>query len=333
MNTKGRKWFARGMAMLLSASMMASMAGCSGSGDTGNSASETVSQSEEEPREQTSSSEESSEAEPITTEPMAPAKIDDNGKPIADFDEFVNGQWRAAQAAREDVKNYSSSFDDLKKEVDSRYKDILKNMDLSTLSEEDGLYKAATLYRQILAGEDIPQRITSIKARLSKADKVKNLKGLYEIYADKENYRVDSMLNCDVAVDGNGYNSVWYDPKSNLIAINENYDGYLTGDLTDQRGQTLLACMNKFGYSEKRAREIITNAMEIDLQLSIFLKKIEKVGVRYYFYDEVMQEKEIPIPLVKILTHNEEEGWFLAQLECIDFWKEMFQEKNFSKLR
>ena len=72
-------------------------------------------------------------------------RIDDNGKPIYDFDEFVNGEWlKEREMAGDGVVCAFFANDRI---VRDRVMDILVNTDLSGLSEDDGLYKAVIFQR------------------------------------------------------------------------------------------------------------------------------------------------------------------------------------------
>ena len=331
MSSRGRRVFVKGMAMLLSVSMAAPLAGCNTQSGPGTSATESISQEEEESREQTPSQTQEP-AQPEATPEAPRAKIDDNGKPIWDFDEFVNAQWKQEQEAKDDIKYYYFANTVQKDDLYAKYKDILDNTDLSALSEEDGLYKAITLYREYLRQDDDEERFAAMKKRLAKVDKVKNLNGLYEIYCDKEFFRMDGLFNCKLSSDNVGYNSMWYMPECWVDSANTALGGALSSDLSDERGQVILKNFAKLGYSEKRAKEILKNAIVLELEISKFLQESSSSSLFYYMYHDQLDEREIKAPLVTILTQDED-AWFLAKLECLDFWKKLFVEENFTLLR
>ena len=103
MKPERKRRLSRGLAVLLSASMILSTAGCGGGAQGAESSAETkasITQTSSQAPDQ--SSEGGSEALP-SQEVQAPvtAKIDDQGKPIWDFDEFVNAQWKAEHQGEE----------------------------------------------------------------------------------------------------------------------------------------------------------------------------------------------------------------------------------------
>ena len=152
-----------------------------------------------------------SASEPVTesvsekVEASAPSKLtDDNGQPIADFDEFVNGTWRAEQ--KSNGTNLSYPQDEMRNTILVRVQDILENTDIGTLSPDDGLYKAITFYGQIIDSENIEKRTESVKDYLSRIDKIKNLNDLYALYRDERYMALNSLLSFYVdSTDGGRY--------------------------------------------------------------------------------------------------------------------------------
>ena len=194
------KRFKRVMAVALSISMLAGIAGCGK--EVAPLTPTTVSESVEE-----SVSESAPEA---TVEDVK--RIDDNGKPIYDFDEFVNKEWSEAQKSA----GYTSAYpqDAMRKVIGDRVFEILNDTDISALSPEDDLYKAITVYRQIVDREENDAKIQAIKKYLSKIDNVKNLKDIYALLGDEKYFCCNLLLNFYVDADDGGYNRLYFGTKS-----------------------------------------------------------------------------------------------------------------------
>ncbi|MBO4748976.1 MAG: hypothetical protein J5546_01525, partial [Lachnospiraceae bacterium] len=255
------------------------------------------------------------------------AKIDDNGKPIVDFEEFVNGEWEAEKAQGGKSTSYFSAETDI---VLKRMFDIFDNVNPNALPSDDALCKAVTLYQQLLRDEDGEQRIATLKKYLEKIDKCKNLKDLYQLYADPTYKTYNKVFHFNVGMDADGYNSAWYAPETVLLDSPVPTDVVLASGFEGEQGKAYLAFFKKLGYSEKRAREIANNTVKVDLCIKDFDETAAETQF-YYILDEKLQEYQVPVPIVSMM--GEEYDGFVAPLVCYDFWKELYQEKNFAMLR
>ena len=90
-------------------------------------------------------------------------KIDDNGKPITDFDEFVNREWYAAQAQNSDPCYYY--IDDERAAANDKYSEIIHE-DISNISKDDNLYNAVYFFNELSDTSDLNHRYEKIKEYL-----------------------------------------------------------------------------------------------------------------------------------------------------------------------
>ena len=125
-------------------------------------------------------------------------KITDNGQPIYDFDEYVNGEIYAGLAGNAESITYNSSA---YLEYIDHVKEIIESVDISSLSEEDGLYKVVTLYNELTDYSNTDSRSEAIKAYLKHIDDADSLNDLYELYSKPEYAMVNYLINIDVKPD------------------------------------------------------------------------------------------------------------------------------------
>ena len=148
----------------------------------------------------------------LPTPEAAAVKIDDNGKPIADFDEFVNGQWlKEKEKAASASTTAAWEYEDM---IEERLEDILENTDISGLSDKDGLAKVIRFYNEAVSMEDMEKRIKGIREYISAIAGIKSLDELYKLSATEE-YSIYVTLTRFVVQNGeNGDNTEVYAPYS-----------------------------------------------------------------------------------------------------------------------
>ncbi len=308
------------MAIILSAVLLAGMTACGGAQDP---VADTSSQAED-----TSSEAVTPDAEADGTEN---AKIDDNGKPIEDFDEFVNHDWLEARAAADD--GIISSVDESRAELSGRMRDMLMNSDISDLPEDDGFYKAVTIYREMMDTENVPERLEAIKSLLSRVENARTLDDMYKLYSDEIYAAFDTVFRFSLYPDSYGDYEMWYDPdgESGLLAYELTFvDG--SGDPA-QSGR-FLAYTEALGYSDERISEMIGNAMSISDTVDEF--KETQYNAYYYDYFAPEELEDVKVPVFDILhSLNALQGGdlFLANESFPDFLNELFVAGNVPALR
>ncbi|MCR5324926.1 MAG: hypothetical protein K6E85_16840 [Lachnospiraceae bacterium] len=278
-------------------------------------------------------------ADPDNSPTSAPQpKIDDNGKPIADFDEYVNGEWRHEQEAKESSYYYINyEAHDMVKE---RLRDILENTDISTLSEEDGLYKAIVIYRELTKTDDLQERVAYIKDYLSAINKVKTLEDLYELYGN-ENYSLFNMaFRFEVKSDSNGNNLSYYRPISITESIRR-AQAYSDSDETEEEliegKKQLYSYFSELGFTSDRADEMLQNAKIVSDILDEF-PQVQPDGsyTNYYFTEEDLDKVGVSIPVFDILRKLNGLGTseaILASENVCELLKKLFTNENIVPLR
>ena len=308
----------RVIACFLSFSIIACMTGCS----EVSSVSESVSVTE-------SVSEESS----VSSVPE-PEILEEEKEVIWDFDEYINEEWKREQRKNGETAVYS--WDEYRQTVKERLVDILKNEDISAMSETDGLYKAIVMYRQFVNVTDESEKNKeSVKKYLSKIDKVKSLDDLYDLYKD-ESYAVnDYFLKFEINPDDYGYNVLWFVPNSMSENINEMIDA-INGNGPKAKGESFLSLMEELGYSKERAFEILTNAHEAGELIEAYWNNPERDDYTYFYKPEKLEKEGVEVPVFEILSDLNAIGAseeFLAEKGCCEFLNTAFTEENVPLLR
>ncbi|MCR4895177.1 MAG: hypothetical protein K5891_00205 [Lachnospiraceae bacterium] len=228
----------------------------------------------------------------------APAgKITDGGLPIVDFDHFVNGAWKQEMADQNAGDIYT--WDEENREAKEFVMEFLKNGDLSTLSEEDGLYKTAAVFREMLDISDVSARTEKAKELLKPITKAKSLSDLYALYGDERIATFNKLLRFEVKPDWNGYNTLNYCP-TDLDGILRYYQEALANEAHPERA-CYVSYMESLGFSEERATEIVAHALEISDIVNAYQNDPEYVDELWYFDREDMAECP-DFPLFDILT-------------------------------
>lgn len=302
----------------LSFSIFIGLAGC---GEV-SSVSETVSASESVP------------VESVVSVIEEPETVEEEKEVIWDFDEYINEEWKSEQRKKDETTVYA--WDEHRQTVKQRLVDILENEDISTLSEDDGLYKAIVMYRQFLNAPDEKEKsIESVKKYLSKIDKVKSLNDLYDLYKD-ESYAVNNfVLKFEVNPDDYGYNALWFVPNSLSGSLNETIEA-INGKDPKKDGESFLGFMEELGYSKEKSLEVLSNAAKAGELIDAYWNNPKIDGYTYYYDAEKLEKENVTVPVFDILSSLNAIGAsedFLAEKGCCDFLNSMFTEENVPLLR
>jgi predicted metalloendopeptidase len=259
-------------------------------------------------------------------------KIDDNGKPIYDFDEFVNGEWLKEREMSGDgvVASYFAN----NQVVDARVRDILENTDISEMSEDDGLYKAIMIYRELADYEDIAGRMDTVKKYLSEIEKVRTLDDLYKLYARPEYSIYNDLLGISVDADDYGDNMIFLEPHGN-----EGYVSYLQRIMgysdDDPSRMAYLSYFEALGYSEEEFTELVDGAVKISGLINQCVSQYDD-GYVYTTYPERLEEAGVQVPVFDILDEmgvvlNDE--CILAPKNVADILGEIYVPENVELLK
>ncbi len=272
---------------------------------------------------------------PVQAQPTpeaAAVKIDDNGKPIADFDEFVNGQWlKEKEKAASASTTATWEYEDM---IEERLEDILENTDISGLSDKDGLAKVIRFYNEAVSMEDMEKRIKGIREYISAIAGIKSLDELYKLSATEE-YSIYVTLTRFVVQNGeNGDNTEVYAPYSYTEEIQSTLD-IITGDEKPADKEALLAYWKELGYSEERLKEIADNALEVADVIDEYYKNVNYSTDLLYWDQDHLDKKGLKVPVIDILRELKAYGRyeeFLAPETMIEMLNTMYTEDNLKML-
>lgn len=247
---------------------------------------------------------------------------------ITDFYEYVNGDWSSKREVSQE-KPRQMYMDDIREGMEDTVKDLLENLDISTLSPEDGMYKLIIFYRQ-LQDTDLCNRLgdQSLKDYLAKMEKVKTLDQLYELYKDKKLGIQNGITSHTIIRADYGGNEMFVSPIMNLSFLNEENREQTIGEL--------MAVLKVLGYSEKRAREMAENACDIDKIIGEFQEETADISLYYPMEQKKLDEAGIEFPILEIFGAQgllSETNRFYAYLEYQNLLKRLYVKENVPKLR
>ena len=334
-NRKGvGDFFIRKVALLLSASVLAMSTGCGEAGtpeinsevkaETDQENSETNSGTNDDNKDVQSSDD---EAKSLIT-----AKIDDNGTPISDFDEFVNGEWKEQKSQNSD--DSGTFLWDEQEKFDKAIRDILDNTDLNEISEDSGLYKAVSIYRHILDTQDYDQRIDSAKRHLQPIENIKSLEDIYKLYQTEEYMMFSKAFRFTISADYNGYHATWFEPDSMMSDIDFYKNLFSEDNADDSVKKEFLTLMDKLGYSEDRTIEMFDNASVVGEMIDDYWK--EQVNNIVYFDSASLEKENVSVPVIEILGSLEALGKhkdFVAKENLSVLLNKIYQEENVEAIR
>ncbi len=252
--------------------------------------------------------------------------ITDNGKPIYDFDEYVNSEWRRKYEDGGKTVYIETEMYDLYFE---RMKDIVQNTDLSSLDNNSGLFKAISLYNEICDTSDNSTRLGSISAFLHSIERIDNLTELYsnEIYLNN-----DYVFHFYVRPDSGGYNSVYFEPVRLTESVN--YAREQMEDPDNEDGEFLRFCFENLGYSDDRVNEFFDNCLKI----GTFIDSYREETVSWYDYwdAEKLTDADVSFPVFEIingLSSFEKVDYFFADEDFAEFVNQVYTDENLDALK
>ena len=246
---------------------------------------------------------------------------------IMDFDAQVNGEWKESAREYAEAKGYQYYSTAIEKDdlIEERVMDILDNTDISSLDPGSDLYKTIYIYRQLKdASWRENEADAAIKSLVDRFDKVKNLNELYEVYADEYYGAYNPGMSRKVIVDVY-WNVNYLQPRS--ICGKER--------LSEDQEEALKKYLIILGFSEDRADEIMTNAVEMDGSIVDFLND-ENREEGTFWYDIEDYEEELQYPLWEILSKRNAVGtveYFGAPSGYIEFLNSFYTKENALKIR
>ena len=274
-------------------------------------------------------------SEPENTVTQAPRpKIDDNGKPVTDFDEFVNGSWKREQEALDKGNVYAWS--DETTHISDRVREMLDDTDISELSADDGLYKAVMIYRSLTDIDDMQARLATVREHIAPIAKVRTPEDLYKLYADEEYLIYNALFRFEVKGDVYGNNMLNFCPISLTESIRRNMPQQESEE--DMKGrERFMSFMNEIGFTTERADELLKNALKTALILDEYPQKNSDGNYSfYYFTEEDFLEAGPDIPVFDILREINALGvteGIMADPTCFELLGKLYTPENTEILR
>ncbi len=258
-------------------------------------------------------------------------KIDDNGKPITDFDEFVNREWYAAQA--ENSNPYYYYIDDERAAANDKYNEIILE-DISAVSKDDNLYNAVFFFNELSDTSDLNHRYEKIKEYLEPIAEVETLDDLYKIYADEKYAVLNIILNFRVTSFENGYTGANFEPDD----LNEIVTAfrYSLNDSTIEERESLLAYLENIGITEEKFSGLLDSAQKIGDMIDEYWEENVENDLDYFQYRQKYEEEGVSIPIHDIMESFGDHGkigGFLAEKSCKEFLTRLYQPENTEALR
>ena len=260
-------------------------------------------------------------------------KIRDNGQPILDYDEFVNGEWKKSQEGND--RKITAIYNETYLEMQDYLKDLIQNTDPDSFSEDDGLYKILTIYHQLSDISDTTERIESMKAYLEKIENVKTLDDLYDLYRDDRYEIVNNILIYTPVPDDGCYIDLCWDPRN--LWSGDNYPSK-EGD-----GIIFYKVMEDLGYTEERAEQIANNAIVISDMILECKKQMDTSETFRYRDRKSFEEAGVRVPVFDILgdqyAHFCPDGFdpridtIYASEEYITLLNTLYQPENIEMLK
>lgn len=256
-------------------------------------------------------------------------KIDDNGKPIYDFDEFVNGEWRSQYEGSDSSVRSNNEIYDLYLD---RMRDIVENTDLSELDKESGLYKAISLYNELSDTSDAPQRMKHIKDYLQSIEKIATLTGLAYFYSQDKYVNNEYVFWFSVKPDEFGYNRLFYNPGNLTSDVNAFKERISQSD--NETADFYRQCFDELGYSEERLNELFDNCLKIGSYIDTYYEN----GDDYleWWDSEKLTDAQVAFPVFDIIncqTNLSNEVYFYADDSFPEFINEVFVQENLQALK
>ena len=263
-------------------------------------------------------------------------KITDNGKPIADFDEFVNGEWKKEQ---EDIGSdmVLPTYDE-GNDLWNGISDILKKTDKEKLSEDDGIYKLVTMYSEIADSADASERLETMREYLATIEKVQTLDDLYDLYRNERYYVMNDILKFAVDPNDGGYVVLIWSPS---YPWRESQ----SPPTEDEAGAGILfyQVMEDLGYSKDETRGIAENALKVADKIDECWKKMEQQERIYCMTKAKCKEEGVTFPVIEILGDqyaefcpkgfNPKLDGFWSAIDCVEFFNELYVSENMQMLK
>ena len=258
--------------------------------------------------------------------------ITDNGIPIWDFDEYVNGEWLKEFEGSEET--YATKYDDAYEIERSRLYDILNDSSLTDLPTDDPLYKTKYIYDQFHEENVNDSLNESLTQFLQPVYAAKNLDDLFELYKNKDYAIFNYEINFDIL--GGEYADMipYYTPVYNEDLLNF-YNNYVAnpsdGNLTE-----IYANVEKLGIDQTEYIKMLSNLVMISQYIRDYQNSYAG-GYKYqYFYKDNFDQNNIKVPVFEVIeefTGQEYNAPIVATENLFDYFGQLYCEENVDALK
>ncbi|MBO4609862.1 MAG: hypothetical protein J5696_08340 [Lachnospiraceae bacterium] len=258
--------------------------------------------------------------------------ITDNGLPIWDFDEYVNGDWLKEQEDTDKV--IASKYDDVIELEKSRLYDILNDASLYDLPADDPLYKTKYIYDQFYSEGVNDSLNESLLEFIAPIEEVSSLDELYELYKKKEYAAVTCFLYFTISGGGEENNLIYFDPQYDDYFFNL-YNTFISNP-SDNDLWIVYQNMEKLGISQERFIEMLSNSIRINQYAKDFAGSYVNGHNYQYYFKETLDQNDIKVPLFEtfeVLTDTEINMPIVATDNLVDFLNEVFVDENLEALK
>ncbi|WP_026499558.1 M13-type metalloendopeptidase [Butyrivibrio sp. WCD2001] len=246
---------------------------------------------------------------------------------VYDFDDLVNAQWKEEAKAKLEENGYSyySVITERTEVLDDKMVEIFKT-DISSLPQDSDIYKVLYVYNQILDAKwEGTEAKKEIKSKLDLIDAVCTRHDLYSLFTDKYwgRYNLGMSRRVDF-VRGDITNDI--DPQT-IIG---------NGRMTDEQKSVAQNYLINLGFSEDRAKEIISNADEMDKMIVDYHDGLSEDTLWGFIGRKTLEEKNVQFPILDILSNQEALGRdksFYSSLDYLSFLDDYYTDENIPKIR
>jgi len=307
----------RALCLLMTLSMLMGTAGCGqNSNDIPVADSQSVVESEVESQVESTveGTEESQETQPVVKEKI---KLDD-------LYQYANGEWLSSVQADEDttfIRRSDELYDKEKEIIHQWFVENPENFD------EAGMQNAVTFANQLMNYEDYAAEIAEgVKADLERVDQVSSMEELYDLYQDENFYKSNSIWGIYLhKMDSSEFRTV-VEPECYF---------YLSKEKIPGMEKAIVNILEYTGVSEKESKILAKDFTEIEEKIYQFQE--DKQDSLYYRWNKYEAERAgLQIPIVetaqKLGLINWKNEFWMGDME-VDFYNDLYQEKNLSMLK
>ena len=268
----------------------------------------------------------------IGAEEVKKYPISDNGIPIWDFDEYVNGEWLKELEDTDKILSYK--YDDVIELENTRLYDILNDDTLYNLSADDPLYKTKYIYDQFYS-EGINDSLNeSLLEFIAPIEEVSSLDELYDLYLKKEYAAFNDVIYFTIQGGSDADNLIYFDPKHEDYYFNL-YNTFISNPSDDELW-VVYQNMEKLGISQERFIEMLSNTIRINQYAKDYSNSYANGHNYQYFFKDTLEQNNVKVPIFEsfeAITGTELMMPIATTDNLIEYLDEVFSQDNLEALK